>query len=112
VLRHRENVIRIGTALAMPEAVQRASQVQDRLLRVYPIDVWMRGGARLPLEEDLAVDPKVSGFLLGFDLDDEVNVVPDRTQKGLHAEVGALESPAGRKAGGVNLVEWVLPDFI
>jgi hypothetical protein len=76
------------------------------------IDVWMRGRARSPLEEDLAVDPKVSGFLLGFDLDDEVNVVPDRTQKGLHAEVGALESAAGRKAGGVDLVEWVLPDFI
>jgi hypothetical protein len=72
----------------------------------------MRGRARLPLEQDLAVDPKVSGFLLGFDLDDEVNVVPDRTQKGLHAEVGALESAAGRKAGGVDLVEWVLPDFI
>jgi hypothetical protein len=29
----------------------------------------------------LTMGPKVSGFLLGFNLDDEVNVVPNRTKK-------------------------------
>ena len=36
--------------------------------------------------------PKVSGFLLGFNLDDEVNVIPNRTQKSIHAKVGTFES--------------------
>ena len=40
---------------------------------------------------------RCSGFFLGFDLDDEVHVVPDRTQVGLHAEIRALESAAGGK---------------
>jgi hypothetical protein len=52
------------------------------------------GTVRLPLE-DVTIDPKVSGLLLGFNLDDEVNVISDRTQKGLHAEIGAFESAAG-----------------
>jgi hypothetical protein len=37
---------------------------------------------------------KVSGFLLGFNLDDEVNVIPNRTQKSIHAKVGTFESAA------------------
>jgi hypothetical protein len=52
------------------------------------------GTVRLPLE-DVTIDPKVSGLLLGFNLDDEVNVISDRTQKVLHAEIGAFESAAG-----------------
>jgi hypothetical protein len=36
----------------------------------------------------------------------------DRAQIGLHAEIGALESAAGGKAGGINLVERVLTDFV
>jgi hypothetical protein len=43
----------------------------------------------------LTMGPKVSGFLLGFNLDDEVNVIPNRSQKSIHAKVGAFESAAG-----------------
>ena len=43
----------------------------------------------------LTMGPKVSGFLLGFNLDDEVNVIPNRTQKSIHAKVGTFESAAG-----------------
>jgi hypothetical protein len=38
----------------------------------------------------LTMGPKVSGFLLGFNLDDEVNVIPNRSQKSIHAKVGAF----------------------
>src|SRR5262249_55576013 len=54
----------------------------------------------------------LSGLFLGLYLDDEVNVVSDRTQIGLHSEIRALKSAAGGKARGVNLVERVLPDFV
>ena len=43
----------------------------------------------------LTMGPKVSGFLLGFNLDDEVNVIPNRSQKSIHAKVGTFESAAG-----------------
>src|SRR4029077_17937232 len=41
-----------------------------------------------------------------------INVVADRAQIGLHTEIGALESGAGGKTGGINLVERVLTDFV
>src|ERR1700738_1418092 len=53
-----------------------------------------------------------SGLFLGLDLDDEVNVVSDRTQIGLHAEIRAFESAAGGKTSRVYLVERVLTDFV
>jgi hypothetical protein len=57
-------------------------------------------------------DRRLSGLFLGLYLDDEINVVADGAQIGLHAEIGPLESAAGGKAGGINLVERVLTDFI
>ena len=51
------------------------------------------------------------GFLLGLDLDNEVHVVSDSTQIGLHAEIRAFESTAGGKTCRVNLVEGILANF-
>ena len=51
-------------------------------------------------------------IFLGFDLNDEVHVVPDRAQIGLHAEIRAFESTAGGKTSQVNLVEGILTDFV
>ena len=53
-----------------------------------------------------------SGFFFGFNLDDNIYVVSDRTQIGFHAEIRAFESPAGGKTSRVNLVERVLTDFV
>src|SRR5580704_15451670 len=53
-----------------------------------------------------------SGLFLGLDLDDEVNVVSDRTQISLHAKIRAFESTAGGKTSRVNLVKRVLTDFV
>ena len=53
-----------------------------------------------------------SGLFLGLDLDDEVNVVSDRTQISLHAEIRAFESTASGKTSRVNLVKRVLTDFV
>jgi hypothetical protein len=36
-------------------------------------------------------DVKASGLLFGFDLDNDVNIIPDRTQKSLHAKIGAFK---------------------
>ena len=40
---------------------------------------------------------RLSGFFLGFDLDDEINVVSDGAQIGLHAEIRAFEQCHGQK---------------
>jgi hypothetical protein len=56
--------------------------------------------------------PSALRLFLGFDLNDEVYVVPDRAQIGLHAEIRAFESTAGGKTSRVNLVEGILTNFV
>ena len=59
-----------------------------------------------------ATKPIAQDLFFGFNLDDEINVVADCAQIGLHTEIGPLESSAGGKTSGVNLVERVLTDFV
>ena len=48
---------------------------------------------------EIVLTTRWSGLFLGFDLDDEINVVSDGTQVGLHSEIGAFKTAAGGKAG-------------
>ena len=52
------------------------------------------------------------GLLLGLDLDDEVHVVPDSTQIGLHAEIRAFESTAGGKTCRVAILSRGFANFV
>ena len=72
---------------------------------------WVsRGGAVAP--DQVLTAPVALGLFLGLYLDDEVNVVSDRTQIGLHAEIRAFGSAAGGKTSQVNFVKRVLTDFV
>jgi hypothetical protein len=35
---------------------------------------------------------RLSGLLLSLDLDDEIDLVADRTQQGFHAEIGTVQN--------------------
>jgi len=73
---------------------------------------WITGSSLVEGGVAARVPPNRCLLFLGLNLDDEVYVVPDSTQIGLHAEIRALEGTPGGKTSRVSLVEGILTDFV
>jgi hypothetical protein len=60
----------------------------------------------------ISAPKRSSRLLFGLDLDNDIDVVADRAQERLHAEIGTLKGATRRQASGILFVERVLAYFV